>query len=702
MSEPTRIDSVVGTRLDSPTGDGKTRLDSSMEGILHVGQISLPSSLSAAYRMVEPMPTHGAEADLFIIESIEATQRFVLKLYRRGLKPKREVIEILQTCSHEHVVELVTWGESDGLWYEVLEYGKHGTLRDMLRHGPVSSELLTSVLRELLVAIEHIHSRNIIHRDLKPENILIRKIEPLDLILADFGIASLSDATQHFTTKSRTIKYGAPEAAAGAVGDASDYWSLGLIILEGLSGKHPFDGLSDLSIAVQLATRGIDLAEVTDLRWQRLCKGLLTRDPKKRWACQQVSDWLNGGMPDVAVDELERPSQRPYKISGRECWTVTELALEFGRNWSEGEKHIARDLVLPWLRDELRDQDAANYLIDISVGANRPLTAEDRLVRLIANLGKGLPPIWRGFSLDQETLISLCRDALQGNSEKGGLIEILFEREVLNVWGEAGNEDCAQLSQRWKSSAKYFASRVKEISEGLGMPQKVPDQRAYLPGILLLILSHEFREATKSEVLEFSEQASRCPWLAKTIREESFTSLLVIRLFREEAVRLGNEEIEAASELQVGLNRLEHEYPHLLNSDRPFQREIWHLRNAVSENWAKEAIAKDFPELERKMFEEARSSTVKESFRLLRRRLVVEIFADGILMASIFLAIRMWMGIVISGDGFGNIAAHLDDGSFGSKVVVIYYFVLISLTAIAWFGLKFVSRLLAKSLFGDN
>src|SRR5262249_31000840 len=160
------------------------------------------------------------------------------------------------------------------------------------------------------------------------ENVLLRSAAPLELILTDFGIASVSDATQHFTTKSRTIKYGAPEAAAGAVGDASDYWSLGLITLEGLTGKHPFDGLSDLAIAVQLATRKIDVSGVKNGRWQALCQGLLARDPKKRWGAVQLRAWLSGQMPALELDEVERPSQKPYKIAGRECWTAAELALE--------------------------------------------------------------------------------------------------------------------------------------------------------------------------------------------------------------------------------------------------------------------------------------------------------------------------------------------------------------------------------------
>ena len=320
MSDPTRIDTGERTRLDPPNVDGKTRLDRP-EGIVTAGNISMPSALISAYVMVEPIPTQGAEADLFIIQSMADKQKYVLKLYRRGLKPKSDVIEILRSCSREHVVEIVDRGESDGLWFEILEYGKHGSLRDLFRSGPVKDAQMLSYVRELVGAIEHIHARKIIHRDLKPENILVRALKPIDLMLADFGIASLSDATQHFTTKSRTIKYGAPEAAAGAVGNASDYWSLGLIVLEGISGKHPFDALSDLAIAVQLATKGVDVSEIKNARWRGLCKGLLSRDPKKRWSFEQVSKWIEGKCPPLRrmsrIDRLRNPTRSPSANAGR-------------------------------------------------------------------------------------------------------------------------------------------------------------------------------------------------------------------------------------------------------------------------------------------------------------------------------------------------------------------------------------------------
>jgi serine/threonine protein kinase len=698
MSDPTRIDVSVGTTLDHQSPYGKTRIDRLDGPAITAGSISMPSALASTYQMIEPIPTQGAEADLFIIQSQVDKQKYVLKLYRRGLRPKGDVIETLRTCSRQHVIEIIGCGESDGLLYEILEYAKHGTLRDLFRKGPVKDALMLSIVSELLGAVEHIHSRKIIHRDLKPENILIRTLKPINLMLADFGIASLSDATQHFTTKSRTIKYGAPEATAGAVGNASDYWSIGLIVFEGILGKHPFDDLSDISIALQLATKGVDVSEIKNARWLGLCKGLLTRDPKKRWGAPQVAEWIDGGMPDIFADERERPSQKPYKIAKRECWTTADLALAIGMNWSEGEKHLARNLVLPWLRDELRDQDAANFLIDLA--ENRSLTGDDRLVRLVANLGRGLPPVWRDLSLDQATLVSLCREAIAGVSEKAALVETLFERGILDVWGDSGNKDCAQWSKQWKSSSKYFSARVKQISEMSALTKAVPDQKTFLPSILLLILSPEFRQAMMSEVAGFAEEVSRCPWLAETLKDDSFTALLVLQLFREEAINAANEEIQAAKRLETELDAIESDYAEMLASGSPFKAEIDGLRTKISENQALGTLTDALPGLKKRMFEAAKLKTVARSFKAIRSRLIFEVLADGILVACLFVLLRMWMGREIADDGFGAVAARVASIVNGDGDAKKYLFAVLGSLALVWIGLRYSSRRLAKRLFG--
>ena len=228
----------------------------------------------------------------------------------------------------------------------------------------------------------------------------------------------------------------------------------------------------------------------------------------------------------------------------------------------------------------------------------------------------------------------------------------------------------------------------------------MPDQKTYLPSILLLILSPEFRQATRTDVVGFAEQASRCSWLAETLKEESFTALLVLQLFRNEALTLGNQEIQAAKSLGAALDEIELDFPDLLSPDSQFWRDVKSLRAAISESRALQGFTEELPGLQRKMFEAARSRTVAKSFGAIRRRLLVEILVDGIVVACIFVAIRMLMGIGIADDGFGAIASRvasfLDENGAAKK----YLFVGFASTALVWIGLRSSSRRLAKTLFG--
>ena len=74
----------------------------------------------------------------------------------------------------------------------------------------------------------------------------------------------------------------------------ADYWSLGMILLEMYTGRNPFAGLSEAIINHQLITRPVDLAGVRDPAWQTLLRGLLMRNPERRWGAQEIKGWIDG------------------------------------------------------------------------------------------------------------------------------------------------------------------------------------------------------------------------------------------------------------------------------------------------------------------------------------------------------------------------------------------------------------------------
>lgn len=359
-------------------------------------------------QLVSALQVTSGEADLWLAKDGRG-RSVVLKLYRYGVKPKAEVAKKLPRISREHVVEVYARGVGpDERHYEVLEHVRHGSLADLGRGGLAEAKV-REVLRELTDAVGALHAESILHRDLKPSNVLVRSLKPLDLVLADFGISSVADVTLWATTVHRTAAYSAPEGMTGVVSKASDWWSIGVIILELLVGRHPYAGLDEKAINFALAMRAIPVPGDLPARWQMLLKGLLTRDHAKRWGLEQVRQWL-GGAKDIPVYyEGERPDgkvvehrHRPYKFSGTDYYEVGELAKALAQEWNEAVKHFGRRMITDWVSGQLSDQQLASVLMDIA--EDEKLNGEQKLAVALVAMNVELPLTWRGEVVNREWL----------------------------------------------------------------------------------------------------------------------------------------------------------------------------------------------------------------------------------------------------------------------------------------------------------
>ena len=155
--------------------------------------------------------------------------------------------------SHPNIVTVYELAESDGLVYLVLEHVEGGSLRDLLRSGPLPLARWLPLAAQLAEGLAKAHAAGIVHRDLKPENVMVT---PEDLVkILDFGLARLGsepglDASSAPTDVQLTqpgqllgtLAYMSPEqASSGNVDFASDQFSLGVMLYELATGRRPFD-----------------------------------------------------------------------------------------------------------------------------------------------------------------------------------------------------------------------------------------------------------------------------------------------------------------------------------------------------------------------------------------------------------------------------------------------------------------------------
>jgi len=357
------------------------------------------------WRLREAIKVTSGEADLWVVMGKDS-QTAVVKVFRWGLRPKAELAEKLSGVSRAQVVEVYGRGVlPDGRHYEILEHIRRGTLAD-LGKGGLPPARVKEVLKELADAVEALHEAGILHRDLKPANVLVRTVEPLDLVLTDFGISSLAELSLHATSAHRTAAYSAPEAMTGVVSRASDWWSVGVMVLELLRGAHPFAGLDERAVNFQLVTRGIEVPSDLASDWALLVKGLLTRDHAKRWGAEQVRGWL-AGKRNLTLHYTAAAAavigQNPYRFQGQEYGDAAGLAVVLAEHWEEGVKHWGRGYVLQWIEKDLSDQDLASRLHDVQEDRGLP-TAELQLAVAVLAMNPELPLSWKGRMVTTESL----------------------------------------------------------------------------------------------------------------------------------------------------------------------------------------------------------------------------------------------------------------------------------------------------------
>lgn len=144
---------------------------------------------------------------------------------------------------HPNIVNFITSFETDNHVYLVLEYCPNGDLYEAIRanKGPLETEHVRDFMRQLISAVDRMHSKGIYHRDIKPENIFLTSTGSIKI--GDFGLA---------TTETWSVEYGvgsdrymAPEqfeasAANGYSPAAADIWAVGICLLNVLFGRNPF------------------------------------------------------------------------------------------------------------------------------------------------------------------------------------------------------------------------------------------------------------------------------------------------------------------------------------------------------------------------------------------------------------------------------------------------------------------------------
>ncbi|WP_231916303.1 protein kinase domain-containing protein [Microbacterium karelineae] len=444
--------------------------------------------------MIRPLSQRGTQAVVVLVRRRDDGTERAIKIYL----DVADVVDVdalrsLQGGDPRHVVRFTVDTDGVHVW-EIMEYLPYGSLEELRRERPrlfltnagrLSEQALIRIVTELADAIAYLGERGVMHRDIKPANVLVRHLEPLDLVLADFGVSVAATGT-NLGSFAGTNYYMAPEADANTVTRASDWFALGLIVYELIVGRHLFANPDGSMISVhqwrsELHRGDYDLAAIEDDRRRLLVRGLLIRDYEQRWKHAQVRTWLAGGSPPVAASSAsEAPAAasavrvRPFVFEGRTFRDPVQLTQTLVTGWESAARHLAgrgkRDLV-----DFLAS--CGSLQGDVDVIANSP-DPDIAMLHLQCQYMPERAPRFRGRSLDGDGLQSAAEQASRGGTAAAEWIRAMRRSQALYTLAQYRADDVLAVGQNVldESWAVINAQILGGDGKTLGLPSDVVDR----------------------------------------------------------------------------------------------------------------------------------------------------------------------------------------------------------------------------------
>lgn len=209
-------------------------------GCVYLALHAVTGELLAVKQVESPSPGANSQGDSRKKGMIEAL--------------KRE-ISLLRDLRHPNIVQYLGCSSSADFLNIFLEYVPGGSVQTMLNsYGALPEPLVRSFVRQILTGLSYLHNQDIIHRDIKGANILVDNKGTIKI--SDFGISKKLEATnilsgannnKHRPSLQGSVFWMAPEVVKQtSYTRKADIWSLGCLVVEMMTGSHPFPDCSQL------------------------------------------------------------------------------------------------------------------------------------------------------------------------------------------------------------------------------------------------------------------------------------------------------------------------------------------------------------------------------------------------------------------------------------------------------------------------
>uniref|UniRef100_A0A9J8C293 Ribosomal protein S6 kinase n=1 Tax=Cyprinus carpio carpio TaxID=630221 RepID=A0A9J8C293_CYPCA len=245
----------------------------------------------------------GSFGKVFLVRKLmgpDAGQLYAMKVLKKASLKVRDRVrtkmerDILVEVNHPFIVKLHYAFQTEGKLYLILDFLRGGDVFTRLsKEVMFTEEDVKFYLAELALALDHLHNLGIVYRDLKPEKYDRCAAVPFP----DFGLSKESvDQDKKAYSFCGTVEYMAPEVVnRRGHTQSADWWSLGVLMFEMLTGTLPFQGKDRNETMNMILKAKLGMPQFLSLEAQSLLRMLFKRNPSNRL----------GAGPD-GVEEIKR------------------------------------------------------------------------------------------------------------------------------------------------------------------------------------------------------------------------------------------------------------------------------------------------------------------------------------------------------------------------------------------------------------